>query len=86
METFDNHLTGMLKDEKFSILYKKEKELLGIGIKIAVARENQGLTQAALAGKADITQQQLSKIENGQNCNLLTLIKVKNALGIDLQI
>lgn len=30
----------------------------------------------------NVTQQQLSKIENGINCNILTFLKVCNALGL----
>ena len=31
----------------------------------------------------NVTQQQLSKIENGINCNIITFLKVCNALGLD---
>jgi len=44
------------------------------------------LTQKQLAEKSHITQQQLSKIENGVNCNMLTFIKVSNALGLGLTV
>ena len=86
MENFERHLRESLKNENFAKEFEKEKTLLGIGIKIALAREQQGLTQSALAEKAKISQQQLSKIENGHNCNLLTFIKVKNALNIDIRL
>ena len=68
MKTFRSHLNEKLKDKKFAAMYKTEYELLGLAIKIAIARTNLGLSQTALARKVRVTQQQLSKIENGENC------------------
>jgi len=53
---------------------------------IAEAREKKGLSQKELAKKCQVTQQQLSKIENGINCNLLTFIRVSSALGLGLTV
>jgi HTH-type transcriptional regulator / antitoxin HipB len=86
MKTFRNHLNEKLKDKKFAALYKTEQELLGLAIKIAKARTNQGLSQVDLAKKAMVTQQQLSKIENGENCNMLTFLKVSKALNLQVKI
>jgi transcriptional regulator with XRE-family HTH domain len=58
--------------------------LLELGLLIIKAREQKGLTQRELAQKSQVTQQQLSKIENGVNCNMLTFIKVSSALGLGL--
>ena len=86
MKTFRNHLNEKLKDKKFAALYKTEHEMLGLAIKIANARTTQGLTQADLARIANVTQQQLSKIENGENCNMLTFLKVSKALNLQVKI
>ena len=61
-----------------------EKELLDISIKIIEAWRDQNLSQAELATRARITQQQLSRIENGMNYNIKTLLKLCNALGLAL--
>lgn len=82
MKKFKSHLEKELKNKKFAEAYEAEKKLLGIAIRIAEERNKRGLTQSELANKANITQQQLSKIENGQNCNILTLLKVSKALNL----
>ena len=86
MKTLRKHLKKELKDQKFKELFEEEKELHEIAIKILEARNELGLTQKELAQKAHITQQQLSKVENGINCNLVTFIKVCNALGMKIDV
>jgi DNA-binding Xre family transcriptional regulator len=39
-----------------------------------------------LAEKANITQQQISKIDAGMNCHLATLLKVCRALNLKIEI
>ena len=82
MRTFNKHLRKELKNKKFKKLYQEENELLKIAIKILEERNKLGLTQKELAKKANITQQQLSKVENGINFNMTTFIKVCHALNI----
>jgi transcriptional regulator with XRE-family HTH domain len=57
-------------------------EMNRLGFEISPKRS--GMSQKELAEKAGITQQQLSKIENGDNCNIYTLMKVCKALGFKL--
>lgn len=49
-------------------------------------REQRGLSQKGVAQKANVTQQQLSKVENGINCNLTTFLKVCNALDLKIDL
>lgn len=84
MKTFKKHLLKELKNEKFKIVYEEEKELLDIAVKILEERNKRGLTQKELAQKANITQQQLSKVENGINCTMTTFLKVCHALDIKI--
>ena len=81
---YKEHLNEALKDAQFKKAFDEEKYLLELGLLIAEAREQHGLSQRELALKSHVTQQQLSKIENGVNCNLLTFIKVTSTLGIDI--
>ncbi|MEK7434543.1 MAG: helix-turn-helix transcriptional regulator [Cyanobacteriota bacterium] len=86
MNTFRNHLNENLKDENFKNLYNQEIELSRISLKIHEEREKKKLTQKQLSKIAGITQQQLSKIENGISCNITTLIKTCKALNLRLEI
>jgi ribosome-binding protein aMBF1 (putative translation factor) len=81
---FKDHLNEELKNVQFRKVYDEEKHLLELGLIITEAREQRGLSQRELAHKSHVTQQQLSKIENGINCNMLTFIKVSSALGLGL--
>lgn len=57
-----------------------------LAISIREYRLGKAMTQSDLAIKAGVTQQQLSKLELGINCNLNTFIKVAIALGVDVNI
>lgn len=84
MKTFKKHLNESLKDEDLKAQYNEEKKLIELSLKVHEAREKSGLSQLEVAQKAHVTQQQLSKIENGSNCNMLTFLKVCNALNLNV--
>ena len=86
MKTFRKHLNTKLKDREFKQLYDEEREMLELSLHLLNARKNMGLSQQELAKKAHITQQQLSRIESGMNCNLSTLLKVCYALRVKLDL
>jgi predicted transcriptional regulator len=86
MKTFKAHLQEKLQDERFRHLFDEEKELLQIGIEIAETRTKLGITQTELAKRASVTQQQVSKIENGVNCNVLTLLRVCRVLNLTCRV
>lgn len=83
MKTFKKHLNNSLKDENFKTQYSEEKKLIELSLKVHEAREKSGLSQLEVAKKAHVTQQQLSKIENGSNSNMLTFLKVCSALNLN---
>ena len=84
--TFDSHLREKLKNKRFMKMYEEERELLDISLKILEARREQNLSQAELANRAHITQQQLSRIENGMNFNIKTLLKLCDALDLSIDL
>ncbi|MCL2441476.1 MAG: helix-turn-helix transcriptional regulator [Treponema sp.] len=84
--TFRAHLNEELKNPEFKKAYEEERRLLQLSYAIVEAREKRGMTQKELAEKSRVTQQQLSKIENGVNCNMLTFIKVSTALGLGITV
>jgi len=82
MRTFKAHLQEKLQNQRFRELFDEERELLRIGLEIAEARTGMGMSQTELAKRAKVTQQQVSKIENGANCNVLTLLRVCRVLNL----
>jgi len=86
MRTFRKHLEEELQDEEFSRLYREEKQLAQLSLRLHSAREGLGLSQQEVAQKAKISQQQLSKLENGANCNITTFLKVCDALGVKIEL
>jgi DNA-binding XRE family transcriptional regulator len=86
MKSYRDHLAGEIANPEFRKIYEEEKYLLELGLRIAETRQELGISQKELAEKSRITQQQLSKIENGYNCNLLTFIKVSSTLGLSVNL
>ena len=86
MQTFAAHLKKKLQDERFRKLYEEEKQLAELSLQLVVARDKSGRSQKEIAQQAKVTQQQLSKLENGIGCNVTTLLKVCKALGLKLEL
>lgn len=84
MIRFRDHLKTKLKDKKFAEGFENELQAARLAAEIAQARNEQGMTQSDLASRAHITQQQLSKVENAKACKVETLLKVADALGMEL--
>jgi DNA-binding XRE family transcriptional regulator len=84
MQTFAAHLEEKLKDERFRRVYEEERQLAELAVQLVEARGKLGLSQKEVAHLAQVTQQQLSKMESGVSCNLTTLLKVCKALGLKL--
>lgn len=86
MKTLKTHLNDSLKNERFKELYEEEKELLNVSLMLQKAREQAGFSQKELAAVAHLTQQQVSKIENGENCNIMTYLKASRAIGLNFSL
>jgi len=72
-------------DSEFDSRIKAEKLKVDLAIAIAKKRETEGFSQKVIANIAHITQQQMSKIENGENCNIDTYFKAMAALGMNFK-
>ena len=86
MSKFKDHLNQKLKDPEFKDEFERQRQLSDLAVKIQKERIKKGLSQKELARIAGITQQQLSKIENAVNSNILTYLKVLNALDYGLSV
>lgn len=84
MKTFRKQLHAEMKDRAFAQAFQEERELRDMALKIADKRAELGLTQFQLARRAQITQQQLSRVETGTNCTMSTFLRVCSALGLEV--
>lgn len=85
MKSHNERVKKEMKSRTFCKEYAIEKRRVEMACRIAELREKKEMTQAELARKAHITQQQLSKIENAKNCNIDLLFKVCIALDTNLE-
>jgi len=81
LEKVSEHLKAKLKDPYFKELYELEEQKLKIVKKIVEYRIKNKLSQKRLAEIAGVTQQHISKIENGEFSSIATLEKVLLFIG-----
>jgi len=86
MERVDEHLKEKLKDPYFKELYELEEQKLDIVRRIIDYRIKNNLTQGQFAKKAKVTQQYISKIENGEFSSIVTLEKILLFIGYTVKI
>jgi DNA-binding Xre family transcriptional regulator len=86
IESFQSHLKEMNKDTEFTSGYEEEKKRVGLAIELAELRRKKGLSQTKLAMLSGVTQQQLSRLEKGGNCNINTFLRVCSSLGVDVSL
>jgi len=82
----DRHLDRKLKDPLFKELYEFEMQKAEIARLLIAERSKRNLTQGQLARKLGITQQQISKIENGNFTDLKVVQKVLFTLGHGIRV
>ena len=85
-ENVNEHLKEKLKDPYFKELHELEEQKLAIVKRIVDYRIKNKLTQGQLAQKAGVTQQHISKIENGEFSSVATLEKVLLFIGYTVKI
>ena len=84
--TVSEHLQEKLKNPYFKELYELEQQKNNIVKKILDYRIKNGLTQEQLADYVGVSQQHISKIENGEFSNVATLEKVLLRIGMTVRI
>ena len=84
--TFRDHLKEMLKDPYFKELYELDQQKLEVVKKIVAYRIKHKLNQRQLAKQIGVTQQHISKIENGEFSSVATLEKVLLGIGYSVRI
>lgn len=85
MKRIDAHLNEKLADPYFRELYEIEQQKLIFADVLIQYRMKRNLTQGQLAKKLGITQQYISKIENGEFSNLKTLEIILFLIGFKVK-
>lgn len=86
MKEVNKHLEKKLKDPYFRKLYELEEQKLEIVKHIIDYRIKNNLTQGQLAKRVGVTQQHISKIENGEFSNIATLEKILLFIGFTVKL
>ena len=81
LQKVDEHLKEKLKDPYFKELYELEEQKLRIVKRIIEYRVKNKLSQKQLADRVGVTQQHISKIENGEFSSISTLEGVLLFIG-----
>ncbi|MCK4912469.1 MAG: helix-turn-helix transcriptional regulator [Candidatus Omnitrophica bacterium] len=84
MKSVKKHLNAKMKDVGFKEHYKLDLVKLQFIKPIIAYRIKHKLNQTALAKRVRISQQQISKIENGDFSSFDAVIKVLFAIGIEI--
>ncbi|MCB9772237.1 MAG: helix-turn-helix transcriptional regulator [Candidatus Omnitrophica bacterium] len=83
--TVNEHLEEKLKNPYFKELYELEQQKYNIVRKIIDYRIKKKITQADLAREVGVSQQHISKIENGEFSSIVTLEKVLLHIGMTVR-
>lgn len=79
-EMTDKHIGKRGTPERENFEAEVEAALIGASIK--EARKSMNLTQKELGERVGVQTAQISKIENGRNLTIATIVRVLNALGL----
>jgi DNA-binding XRE family transcriptional regulator len=83
--TVREHLQEKLKDPYFKELHELEQQKFGIVRKLIDYRIKHRLSQTDLAEKVGVSQQHISKIENGEFSSVATLERVLLGIGMTVR-
>ena len=86
LKSVDEHLREKAKDPRFREFAGLEEEKAKISSLIIRYRADHRLNQAQIAQKVGVTQQYISKVEEGDFSSLATVWKVLRALGYRISI
>ena len=86
LKRVEDHLQQKRRHPAFRELQELDEEKLKVAKVIIGARIRRRLSQAGLARRLGVTQQQVSKLENGNFDNLATLQKVLTILGYQVRV
>ena len=85
LQRVDEHLKEKLRDPYFRELHELEEQKISIVKRIIEHRIKKSLSQKDFAKQVGVTQQHISKIENGEFSNISTLERVLLFIGLTVR-
>lgn len=85
LQRVDEHLKDKLRDPYFRELHELEEQKINIVKRIIEYRIKKSLSQKDFAKQVGVTQQHISKIENGEFSNISTLERVLLFIGLTVR-
>ncbi len=79
-KNWERYVKRKMRDPRFRAAADAQLSILRVGVEIAKLRERRGLTQTQLAAMLGTTASAVSRIENGTNITLKTLVRIAEKL------
>lgn len=88
-KSFDKYLKSKIKDKELLVAFEEVAMHLKIAKLVETLRAKEGLTQAQLAKKANVSQPMIARLERGDQDRvptLTTINKVLSSLGYEIDL
>lgn len=82
---FKRYLDQQLKDKTVREAFEEGLDELRIAVQLAQLREARQLSQSQLAARIESSQAVISRLENGNDGKISTLLKILNALDYEIK-
>lgn len=85
-QRYRKHMQKQFEDPRFRKAYEEDLAGFNLAVEIAKLREQVGLSQTAVAARLNTSQSVISRLENGENVELKTLMRVLSILDATIRI
>lgn len=84
-KNFNDYLKEQLKNDEVRESFEEGLDELRIAVQLAQLREGRQLSQTQLAARIESSQAVISRLENGNDGRISTLLKILDALDYEIK-